>query len=172
MDGASRDALQIEAATRDDLAALHAIYDRYVVETPVTFDVLPRSPAERETWFAQFGSGGRHRLLVGRIGRDLAGFACSNEFRHKAAYETSVETTIYLAAQHCGRGHGRRLYEALFDVLAGEDVHRAYAGITLPNDASVALHETLGFHVVGTFEQVGRKFGRYWSVRWFEKELA
>jgi phosphinothricin acetyltransferase len=70
------------------------------------------------------------------------------------------------------RGVGRALYDALFEALETEDVHRAYAGITLPNDASVGLHERFGFRPVGVFDEVGRKFGRYWSVGWYEKDLA
>ena len=79
---------------------------------------------------------------------------------------------IYLDPAWVGRGIGARLYEDLFRVLANEDVHRAYAGITLPNDASAALHERFGFERVGLFEDVGRKLDRFWDVAWFEKRLA
>jgi phosphinothricin acetyltransferase len=66
---------------------------------------------------------------------------------------------------------GRRLYAALFDSLAGEDVHLAVGGVTLPNEASIALHRAFGFEPVGIFRQVGYKFGRYWDVQWFQKRL-
>ena len=99
------------------------------------------------------------------------GYASSSVFRPKAAYETSVETSVYVDPGWTGRGVGSRLYERLFAALEQEDVHRAYAGITLPNSGSVALHERFGFTLVGVFTHAGRKFGRYWDVAWYEKHL-
>ena len=90
-------------------------------------------------------------------------------WRPKAAYDTTVETTIYCAPDAVGKGIGRRLYAALFESLRGEDVHRYVAGYTMPNPATAALHERLGFKVVGTFSEVGRKFGKYWDVCWMER---
>jgi phosphinothricin acetyltransferase len=83
-----------------------------------------------------------------------------------------VETSVYLAPDAVGRGAGTRLYEKLFKALEGEDVHRAYAGIALPNPASVGLHERFGFKRAGHFTEQGRKFGRYWDVAWYEKALG
>ena len=82
-----------------------------------------------------------------------------------------METTVYLAPDATGQGLGRRLYGALFDSLAGADVHLAVGGITLPNEASLALHRAFGFEPVGIFRQVGYKFGRYWDVQWFQRRL-
>jgi phosphinothricin acetyltransferase len=93
-------------------------------------------------------------------------------FRYKPAYSTSVETSIYLAQADLGRGIGVPLYSALLEALRSEDLHRAYAGVTLPNPASIALHERLGFHRIGVFQEVGRKFGRYWDVMWLERDLG
>ncbi|MEU6230036.1 N-acetyltransferase family protein, partial [Streptomyces sp. NPDC047042] len=95
----------------------------------------------------------------------------SGPFRAKPAYGTTVEVTVYLAPDAGGRGIGTLLYKALFEALAGEDVHRALAGIVTPNEASVRLHERFGFRYVGTYREVGRKFGRYWDVAWYEKDL-
>jgi RimJ/RimL family protein N-acetyltransferase len=81
------------------------------------------------------------------------------------------EYTVYLAPDTIGAGIGTVLYEALFVVLADEDVHRACAGITMPNDASVRLHEKFGFRRVGVFTEQGRKFGRYWDVAWYERKM-
>jgi phosphinothricin acetyltransferase len=92
-------------------------------------------------------------------------------FRERAAYSRSVETSVYLDPSMLGHGLGTALYAALLDELAHEDVHRAYAGIALPNDASEALHRRLGFREVGTYTEVGRKFGRWWDVRWYERPL-
>ena len=107
-----------------------------------------------------------------RFGRTILGYATSSPFRPKAAYATSVETSIYLAPDAGGRGIGTLLYKQLFDALATQDVHRAYAGITLPNEASVRIHERFGFRRIGVYEEVGRKFGRYYDVAWFEKRLV
>jgi phosphinothricin acetyltransferase len=101
----------------------------------------------------------------------ILGYATSSPYRAKPAYSTSVEVTIYLAPDAGGRGIGTLLYKALFADLATEDVHRAYAGIAQPNEASTRLHERFGFRPVGTYQEVGRKFGRYWDVAWYEKEL-
>ncbi len=101
----------------------------------------------------------------------MLGFAYSGPVRPRRAYETSIETTVYVQHDALGRGIGATLYDALFDALAGEDIHRAYAGITQPNDASVALHERFGFVRAGIYTEQGRKFGRYWDVAWFEKRL-
>ena len=108
---------------------------------------------------------------VGGHGLDV-GFASSSRFRPKPAYETSVETSVYLAPDSVGRGAGTRLYEGLFKALEGEDVHRAYAGIALPNPASIGLHERFGFKRVAHFTEQGRKFGRYWDVAWYEKQIG
>lgn len=105
-------------------------------------------------------------------GGALLGYATSSAFRPKAAYAPSVEVTVYCAPQAAGRGVGTLLYNALFAALADEDVHRAYAGITQPNEASTRLHTRFGFRHLGTFTEVGRKFGRYWDVAWYQKDLG
>ena len=99
------------------------------------------------------------------------GFASTNRFRAKAAYDTTVEASVYCRVAATGRGVGRALYDALFDAIGDEDIYRIVAGITLPNPASVSLHERFGFRPVGTFSANGRKFGRYWDVTWYERPL-
>lgn len=171
MADASEPTPTVRRAERRDLARITAIYNHYVETTPITFDVKPYLEAEREPWLAQFGPRGRHQLFVAERAGRVIGYAGSMPYRPKAAYETSVELTIYLAPEERARGVGPRLYDALFAALRGEDVHRALAGITLPNDASVRLHERLGFARVGVYSEVGRKLGRYWDVGWWEKRL-
>ena len=161
--------VQIRMAERRDLARLTEIYNYYVINTPVTFDVEPYTVERREPWFAQFGATGRHRLLVAERAEGVVGYAGSTRFRPKAAYETTVETTIYCAPEAAGKGIGRRLYAALFEVLRGEDIHRFVAGYALPNAATAAIHERFGFKVVGIFSENGRKFGKYWDVCWTER---
>ena len=102
----------------------------------------------------------------------VMGFATSSPFRPRAAYATSVETSVYCDPDRLGSGIGSKLYARLFQDIESEDLHRAYAGISLPNDASVSLHERFGFVKVGEYSEVGRKFGRYWNVAWFEKKLS
>jgi phosphinothricin acetyltransferase len=164
--------IEVRPATTGDLSAVNDIYNQYVVEAHYTFDLEPMTEEARREWFAHYGESGRHRLLVAASDGLVIGYASSSRFRHKPAYETSVETSVYLAPDAVGRGAGSLLYEKLFKALEGEDVHRAYAGIALPNPASIGLHERFGFKRVGHFTEQGRKFGRYWDVAWYEKPLG
>ncbi|WP_369170026.1 N-acetyltransferase family protein [Streptomyces sp. R28] len=173
----ARTEVQVRPGVESDLEALTDLYNHYVRETPITFDTAVFTPEERRPWLLSHPEDGPHRLMVavesGPAGNSqrILGYATSSIFRAKPAYETSVEVTIYLAPDAGRRGVGSLLYEALFEALADEDLHRAYAGIALPNEASVRLHERFGFRHVGTYREVGRKFGRYWDVAWYEKEL-
>ncbi|MFJ1606802.1 GNAT family N-acetyltransferase [Streptomyces sp. NPDC088253] len=175
-----RTEVQVRPGVEADLDALTAIYNHYVRETPITFDTAVFTSEERRPWLLSHPEDGPHRLMVatdtdsqGTPGnaQRILGYATSSAFRPKPAYATSVEVTIYLAPDAGGRGVGTLLYKALFEALADEDVHRAYAGIAQPNEASVRLHERFGFRYVGTYREVGRKFGRYWDVAWYEKDL-
>jgi phosphinothricin acetyltransferase len=163
--------LSVRPAAEDDLEAINDIYNHFVAETHITFDVEPVSMEDRREWFGHYAESGRHRLMVAVDGDGVAGFASSSRFRPKPGYLTSVETSVYLAPEMVGKGIGSRLYGELFKAIEGEDVHRAYAGIALPNPASIALHEKFGFKRVAHFTEQGRKFGRYWDVAWFEKPL-
>lgn len=164
--------MHVRAGSEQDLDAINEIYNGYVQETHFTFDIEPITLDARREWFSHYATTGRHRLLVATSHDALIGFASSGRFRPKTAYETSVETSIYLAPDAVGRGAGSKLYGELFGALEGEDVHRAYAGISLPNPASIALHERFGFKRVAHFTEQGRKFGRYWDVAWFEKPIG
>ncbi|HEY6301693.1 MAG TPA: GNAT family N-acetyltransferase [Terriglobales bacterium] len=159
----------IRTAERGDLARITEIYNYYVLNTPVTFDVEAYRVERRDTWFAQFNLTGRHRLLVAEDNGMVVGYAGTTRFRPKAAYEPTVETTIYCAPEAAGKGIGGHLYTELFEVLRGEDIHRFVAGYALPNAASEALHRRFGFKVVGVFSENGRKFGKYWDVCWVER---
>jgi phosphinothricin acetyltransferase len=163
---------EVRNAVASDLPALTDIYNHYVINTPVTFDLEPFTVDTRRAWFEHYADTGRHRLLVATRDGDVVGYATSSQFRVKPAYDTSVEVTVYLDPAATGGGIGSALYERLFDVLGGEDVHRAYAGIAMPNDASVALHRKFGFTEMGTMTEVGRKFDRWWDVLWMECAVA
>ncbi|BCJ27051.1 N-acetyltransferase family protein [Actinocatenispora sera] len=158
-------------ARLDDLPRLTEIYNHYVLATPITFDVEPVTVAGRRDWFDAHAPSGRYRLLVAEQDGVVLGYASSGRFRTKPAYETSVEFSVYLAPERTGNGVGSLLYRRLLDELAGADVHRAYAGVCLPNEASQRLHRRFGFQPIGVYREVGRKFGRYWDVQWFEREV-
>jgi phosphinothricin acetyltransferase len=161
--------IHIRVASRTDPLRLTEIYNHYVVHTPVTFDVEPHSVERRAAWFDQFSQSGRCRLLVADDGHVVVGYAGTTRFRPKAAYETTVETTVYCAPGTEGRGIGTRLYSALFEAISTADIHRILAGYVLPNSASAALHERFGFKLVGVFSENGRKLDRYWDVAWTER---
>src|SRR5579864_2062281 len=161
----------IRNAVRADLARVTEIYNHYVVNSAITFDVEPYTVERRAAWFEQFAAAGRYRLLVAEENGWVIGYAGTTRFRPKAAYDTTVETTIYCAPEATGKGLGRRLYGELFAAIAGEDINRIVAGYAIPNPASAALHASFGFKQVGVFTQVGRKFGRYWDVVWNERPL-
>jgi phosphinothricin acetyltransferase len=163
--------IHVRPAEHSDLPRLTAIYNYFVVNTPVTFDLEPYTVERRAAWFEQFSVTGRHRLLVAEEAGLIVGYAGTTRFRVKPAYDTTVETTIYCSHDAPGRGIGSRLYAALFEAIAGEDIHRIVAGYTLPNAASAALHARFGFTPVGIFKEVGRKFGKYWDVAWTERPL-
>ncbi|WP_217236212.1 GNAT family N-acetyltransferase [Streptomyces sp. AC555_RSS877] len=168
-----RTEVQVRPGVDSDLVALTDIYNHYVRETSITFDTAVFTPEERRPWLLSHPEDGPHRLMVATHAdtQEILGYATSSLYRAKPAYSTSVEVTVYLAPHAGGRGVGTMLYKALFEALSGEDLHRAYAGIAQPNEASARLHERFGFRHVGTYREVGRKFGRYWDVAWYEKDL-
>ncbi|MDX3530351.1 GNAT family N-acetyltransferase [Streptomyces sp. ID05-39B] len=168
-----RTEVQVRPGNEGDLEALTDLYNHYVRETPITFDTAIFTPDERRPWLLSHPEDGPYRLMVatGTDSQEILGYATSSPFRAKQAYATSVEVTVYLRPDAGGRGVGTLLYKALFEALSGEDLHRAYAGVAQPNEASVRLHERFGFRHVGTYREVGRKFGRYWDVAWFERDL-
>lgn len=161
--------VDIRMATVDDLEQIVVIYNHYVVHTPITFDLEPVTVHDRKGWFEQFSTTGRHRLFVAVDRGDVVGYAGSHQFRTKAAYDTTVETTVYCAPSAVGKGVGTMLYSTLFEAIASEDIHSFIAGITLPNTASEALHARFGFTLAGVTHGVGRKFDRYWDVGWYER---
>jgi phosphinothricin acetyltransferase len=165
--------VQVRPGVEGDLAALTDLYNHYVRETAITFDTETFTPEERRPWLLSHPEDGPYRLMVATDTDSprILGYATSSPFRPKAAYGTSVEVTVYVAPDAGRRGVGTLLYKALFEALSGEDLHRAYAGIAQPNEASARLHEHFGFRYVGTYREVGRKFERYWDVAWYEKEL-
>ena len=164
--------IRIRPAARTDWARITEIYNHYVLTSAITFDLEPFTVEQRVAWFEEHAAGGRYRLLVAAEDQQVVGYASTGRFRGKAAYDTTAEASIYCAPEAVGRGIGSALYRELFTALAGEDLNRIVAGITLPNQASVVLHRAFGFIQVGVFSQNGRKFNRYWDVAWLERPLV
>jgi len=161
----------VRPAAERDLPELVRIYNHYIETSPATFDLTPHTVDERRPWFERYRPSGRHRMLVAESTEagSIAGYAGSGPFRAKAAYDPSVEASVYVDAAAVGGGIGAALYGELIPLLRAEPgVHRVLAGITLPNAPSVALHERFGFEHAGTFREVGLKFDRYWDVGWYE----
>lgn len=164
--------IQTRIAIPEDLPRLTEIYNYFVTNTPVTFDLEPWTVERRVSWFEQFAARGRYRLLVATDGDLVVGYAGTTRFRVKAAYDATVEATIYCAPGLEGKGLGTRLYADLFAALTGEDVHRVVACYVPPNPATAALHARFGFRPVGTFSECGYKFGRHWDTCWLERPLT
>ncbi len=161
--------MEIRPGMDADLEAVNDLYNHYVRTTPATFDLDEQTMDARRHWFEGFG--GPYRLVVAISDAGFLGYACTKPLFDRRAYETSAFSSVYCHPDHLGEGVGRALYTALFDAITGEDLHRLYAGITVPNAGSFALHERFGFTQVAYFSEQGRKFGRYWDVAWFEKKL-
>lgn len=161
----------IRRATAEDAAPINAIYNPLIEHTHVSFDTEPWSEEQRISWLGD-RTGGRHLVVVAEREGRVVGFASSGTYRKKAAYDTSVETTICFFPDETGRGAGRQLMTALLRELEAAGTHRAYAIVALPNDPSVGFHLAMGFRSLGIQHEVGRKFDRYWSTELFEYRFA
>jgi phosphinothricin acetyltransferase len=162
--------LQLRGADVGDLDAIAAIYSYYVENTVITFDLEPPSAADWHAKWDAAQAGGHPWFVAESDGGELLGYVSTSEFRARLAYRSTIETTIYLRDDARSRGIGRPLYELALREAA-RSFHLAVAGITLPNEASVALHERLGFTRVGVFEEVGHKFGAFHDVGWWQLRL-
>lgn len=162
--------MQIRSADpAGDAAACAAIYAPFVRDTVISFEEDP--PGEPEMRERMEGLTTRYPWLVAEdLGR-VVGYAYASPYRDRAAYRWAADVTIYLAPEYQGRGIGRDLYEALFELLATQGVRIACAGIALPNEASVALHVKLGFQLVGIYRRIGWKLGAWHDVAWYQRPL-
>lgn len=156
-------------ATAADAAAIAAIYNRHVAETIVTFEEEPVPIAAMAARIAEISA--HYPWLVWEDGGRLVGYAYACPWKTRHAYRFAVETSIYVADAHQSRGIGRTLYAALLENLAVRGFHLAVGCISLPNDASVALHEGLGFTRVGVFPAAGWKLGRWIDVGYWQRRL-
>jgi phosphinothricin acetyltransferase len=165
-------AISIRNGVTEDLPAIAEIYNFYVNTSHATFELDPVTVSSLRPWFDEFDSAGPYQIFVVEKLGSLVGYATSNAFHPKEAYVRSVETGIFLKPSACGGGVGTQLYGALIDSLATESsVERLVAGITLPNEPSLALHLKLNFQAVGTFSRVSYKGNRFYDLCWLDRPV-
>jgi phosphinothricin acetyltransferase len=160
----------IRPVNKNDAHTLACIYNHYVLHTHITFEEEAITDAEMERRIAELSHA--FPYLVYEKANTVIGFAFASPWKSRCAYKYSVETSIYLEPTLGNKGIGTQLYEALLNKLPPLGLHAAIGGIALPNEASIRLHEKLGFKKVGQFEEVGFKFDSYIDVGYWEKMLS
>ncbi len=161
--------MEIRLAGVDDAEAIRTIYNNEVLRSTVTFDLRPRSLAEQRSWLQ--ARSGAHVVIVAVDGDEVVGFASLSPFRDRPAYSTSVEDSVYVRGDQRGTGVGRGLLEELVKLATQHGFHTILARIVGGHEASIALHRAVGFEVVGTEREVGRKFGRWLDVMVMQRLL-
>jgi L-amino acid N-acyltransferase YncA len=168
MQSHSRGDTTIREAAASDAAAVADVYNHYVTETVVTFEEEPVPVAEMARRIAEVRAASLPWWVAEADGH-VVGYAYARPWNARTAYRFSVESTVYLAPEHAGRGIGSRLYAELFSILQARRIHAVMGGIALPNEASVALHEKFGLRKVAQFEEVGFKFDRWIDVGYWQR---
>lgn len=162
--------MELRDATADDAPEIIAIYNYYVEHTVISFEEQAVTAAIMQERIADV-----RKLelpwLVAVIDGKVAAYAYATKWRARAAYRFAVESSVYVGQDHARRGLGAALYIALIDRLRHSGHHLVIGGIALPNDASVSLHEKMGFNKVAHFSEVGRKFGRWLDVGYWQLKL-
>ena len=164
------DDLVVRLAALDDAEAIRRIYNHEVEHTTHTFDLVPRSLKDQQAWLQE--REGALGVLVAELDGQVVGFASLSEYRPRAAYRTSVESSVYVDGALRGRGVGRRLMRELVDVARSRGFHTMLARIAGGHEASIQLHQAAGFTVVGTEREVGRKFGGWLDVVVMQRMLS
>lgn len=161
----------IRPATCADAEAMASLYNPYILETSISFEEAIVSAEEFAQRVIKVQQAGLPWLVYEREG-DIVGYAYATKWRERSAYRSSVESSIYLRRGESGKGYAQQLYGALIEQLRTLDVHAVIGGIAQPNEASVRLHEKLGFERVAMFRQVGRKFDRWIDVGYWQLLLS
>jgi phosphinothricin acetyltransferase len=159
----------VRTATPNDAAAFAGIYEPYVRSTPISFEEVPPNADEfacrmktvlaYAPWLAAVADG------------QIVGYAYASRHAERAAYRWGIDVGVYVDQNSRGRGVGRRLYNELLPIVERQNYRRAYAGITLPNEASVGLHRAFGFELIGNYRRAGWKHGRWYDVAWFGRDV-
>lgn len=160
---------RIRLATVEDSSELLRIYAQYI-DTPITFEcVLPTCQefAQRVGKIIE-----KYPYLVGEEGGKIIGYAYAHRQMGRQAYQWNAELSVYLDQNVTSQGWGKRLYQALMEILAQQGVQTVYGGVTLPNQKSARLHISLGFEPVGTYHSTGYKCGKWHDVVWFERAIG
>jgi phosphinothricin acetyltransferase len=165
----AREAMNIRSATAADAPAILAIYAPVVRDTIISFET--EIPTVHEMADRIDTTLKTHPYLVAHANGAMAGYAYAGHHRARSAYRWSADVTVYVAPEARRSGVARALYGRLLPMLVEREFHAAFAGIALPNPASVALHEAMGFVPVGIYREVGFKFGRWHDVGWWQRLL-
>jgi len=147
----------------EDLAAINAIYNDYVLNSTATFQIEPLPDHARRAWFDDHRNE-QYPVFVAEIGGELAGWASLSRYASRCAYRFTAEDSIYIACRHCRKGLGRLLLERLIDAAGAAGHHSIIAQISDHNTASIRLHESFGFKTTGELREVGCKFGRWLDI--------
>lgn len=159
----------IREATLADAAPIQAIYAAIVRDTVISFEIDPPTLSEMEDRIKAIQQ--RFPWLVCELDGEVAGYVYASAHHERAAYQWSVNVSVYIHQDYHRRGIGRALYTSLFALLRLQGIYNAYAGITLPNPGSGGLHESMGFELVGVYKHVGYKFGAWHDVGWWSLAL-
>lgn len=161
--------MKIRPATIADAAATAAIYNREVTGSTATFDLVTRTLDEQRSWLD--ARSGALEVVVAEIGGEVVGFASLSPYRDRPAYRTTVENSVYVHADHRGSGVGKAVLAAIVDIAAARGFHSVIARIVGHHEASIGLHRSLGYELVGVEKEVGRKFGQWLDVAILQKLL-
>ncbi len=161
--------MELRLARPDDAEATRTIYNTEVTGSTVTFDLVPRTLEEQRDWIE--ARSGAMAVVVAETDGEVVGFAALSRYRSRPAYSTTVEDSIYVRHDQRGNGVGRALLAELVDVAAARGFHTMMARIVGGHDASIGLHSSLGFEMVGIEKEVGRKFGRWLDVVLMQRML-
>lgn len=153
-----------------DAPEIAAIYEHFVRTSPATFDIVPPTSAEIAQRIDAYTK--TYPWFVAEVAGTVVGYAYASKHRDREAYRWSVDVSAYIHPDHVGKGLGRALYTPLLDTLKQQGFANAFAGITLPNDASVGLHKAMGFELLGVYRNVGHKLGRWHDTSWWQLSLG
>jgi phosphinothricin acetyltransferase len=160
----------VRPATPADLPAINTIYNFYVANSPATFDLEPTTNAWREDWFAERTRRGLP-VLVADTRQEIAGWVCLSPWSPKGAYARTVDESIYIADHFRGQGIGKSLLAAVIERARQLELHVVMAGVVACQEASLALHRSLGFTEAGRYAHMGFKLGAWHDVVWLQRHL-